>query len=382
MLFKRIKYFFTKIRDYVALSSANFASTIGNAVFWMFFAILLTTEEYGELGYVFGIVYVGYAFGSLGIERLIVVYGVKNKEILQPAYALTIISSITVPVISYLITQDLGISLLIFSAIIWMPYVAEINSRKKYLSYAKAIILYRIFFLSFSFILYFIIGFEGILIGAALAAFMSFKWIIRFIKNKKISITTLRSKSHFMIFSYVSLITITFFFWGDKIVIGPVFGFEVLGYYTFASHYAYLLNSIPLSLMVYLLPQEAQNIQNKKLKKYAVIFSAILILILILLAPHIVNNFFPKFNESIPSMQVMTLGILPWIVSTIFESTFLGKGKSIYVLYATGSLTGSYLVLLIILGFEFGLIGLSFAFLISSIIRAIVSLVLYKKFLN
>ena len=54
--------------------------------------------------------------------------------------------------------------------------------------------------------------------------------------------------------------------YGDKILIGSIFGFSMLGNYYFAFQVFMLLDTIPKSISQYLLPQEAEGKKNKKLK--------------------------------------------------------------------------------------------------------------------
>lgn len=77
-------------------------------------------------------------------------------------------------------------------------------------------------------------------------------------------------------------------------------------------------------------------------------------------------------------MQIMIWSIIPWIISVIIESSFLGHGRSNIVLISTAAQAGTSFILLIVLGTQFGLIGLAIAFLGSFIVRGII--VIYAQF--
>ena len=370
---------FKKINDKIALGSANLISTIINSLFWIFLASILTKESYGELGFLFAVAYSGWAFANVGIDKLIIVYGSKNEDIYQPAYAFTIISAAIVSSISYVITQNIETSVLIWGFMIFMVHISKLNSNKQFVEQAKHTILYRILTIIFSLLLYLVMDINGIILGGALASIPASKWIYDLLKTKKIKIQALRPKLKFMIHNYFSILTLTLFVSGDKLLIGLLFGFSVLGSFTFALQYVYALNAIPVTLMMYLLPHEAQNIENKKLKIYSIILSVILAILLIILAPYIIEGFFPKYQEAIVPMQITSVGIIPWVISIIFEARFIGKEKSKVVLIATSTQTGIYFLLLILLGFEYGIIGFSIAFLISIIIRCIIDTAAYLK---
>jgi len=231
----------------------------------------------------------------------------------------------------------------------------------------------------FSLSLYLVLDINGIILGTALAAIPALKWIYEFLKTKKIKIHALRPKLKFMLQNHFSILALTFFVAGDKLLIGQLFGYSILGSFTFALQYVYVLNAIPVSLMMYLLPHEAQNIENKKLKIYSVILSVILAIFLLTIAPYIVEGFFPQFQDAIVPMQITSLGVIPWTISIIFEARFIGKEKTKVVLLSTSTQTGSYLLLLLFLGNEYGIIGFSIAFLISIIIRCIINTSAYLK---
>jgi len=101
---------------------------------------------------------------------------------------------------------------------------------------------------------------------------------------------------------------------------------------------------------------------------------------LIILAPVFVSNFFPHFQEAVLPMQIMVVGMIPLIISIIFEASFLGRENSRIVLISNGIQTGSYFILLLVLGPELGLVGFALSFLISIIIRCIVNIIAYKIF--
>jgi O-antigen/teichoic acid export membrane protein len=120
---------------------------------------------------------------------------------------------------------------------------------------------------------------------------------------------------------------------------------------------------------MYLLPQESEGSQNKKIKIFSVVIAGIIALISIIIGPIVIKNFFPNYYESIIPMQILSIGIIPFTILYIQEAQFLGKEKSRAVLITTSLSLVSYFTLIVILGKEFGLIGIAIAFLISLTIR-------------
>jgi len=160
------------------------------------------------------------------------------------------------------------------------------------------------------------------------------------------------------------------FWWGDKLIIGLVFGFSVLGSYLLAAQYLMLLNTIPSALVTYLLPKESQGKPNKTIKILSVGVSCILVIVAVSVVPHAIDAFFPDYQESILPAQIMSIAIIPITIHTIFESQFIGKEMPRIPLIGTGLQTITYFSLIILVGMEFGIIGIAIAFLISTVTRA------------
>jgi O-antigen/teichoic acid export membrane protein len=128
-----------------------------------------------------------------------------------------------------------------------------------------------------------------------------------------------------------------------------------------------------MALMVYLLPQESQGMRNRKLKKYSVLLSLVIVSLSIVIIPILIQTIFPMYEESIIPIQIMSIGIIPITISVIFESFFLGREQTQLVLIAISLQTGLYFLLIITLGNQLGLIGIAISFLISTIVRSIFS---------
>ena len=349
-----------------------------SGLFWLIFAALIGISEYGELGYLISISQVGYAIASLGLSHLIVVYGAKKEDVYSSAFLLGIISTTIVSVIIYYIIQNISVIVLMWGLLIFMLFQSEQNSKKKYISYAKYGITQRALIIIFALGLYFILEIDGIILGSALACFVGSKAIYNFFKNRELSLSKLKPKLGFIRNVYFTNLITTFFWWGDKLLIGQMFGFVILGNYQLAVQYILLLHAIPVALMVYLLPQEAQGLENKRLKITALFISIILSIVSFLAIPYAVNNLLPDYHNSIEAMQLMSFAIIPIVISTIIESVFLGREKSNFVLAAICIQVGFYFSLILVLGNQFGLMGIALSFLISTIARSIFYLISYQ----
>ncbi|HLA21900.1 MAG TPA: hypothetical protein VJZ17_00470, partial [Nitrosopumilaceae archaeon] len=161
------------------------------------------------------------------------------------------------------------------------------------------------------------------------------------------------------------------FWWGDKLLIGSLFGFSMLASYQFAAQYLLLLETFPRSLAQYLIPKESVGKKNKKLKIFSPIVASLIALVSILAIPYGINTFLPEYHDSILLGQILSISIIPLSISTVQQSQFLGKEKSSVVLIGSILQTGLYFLLIIWLGQSFGLMGIAIGFLASTTVRAI-----------
>ena len=105
----------------------------------------------------------------------------------------------------------------------------------------------------------------------------------------------------------------------------------------------------------------------------------ILALIGALVIPQVIPIFFPDFNESTELIPLMSLAIIPSTISGLYNSKFLAREKSNYVVVANIT---SMLVLIIgifTLGQSLGVVGLAYSFFISALSRAVFYFCLNKK---
>ena len=373
ILLDKIKTLISKIKDQTALGTSNIIAAAINGFFWFVIASFVEKIEYGEIGYLISIATVGAAFANIGFNNLIIVYGAKNEKVFSPTYTLGLITSISAAIIAFVLTENIVVGLLIWGMMIFSLMMSELNSRKKYVTYSKLTIIRRTIAVVFALGLYPILGLEGIILGYFLATLPGILGLYKYIKTEKIGISVLKPKSRFMLEQYSTSLIGVLFWWGDKIIIGTLFGFQVLGSYQLAGQYLFFLNAIPMALMVYLLPQESQGIRNRKMKKYSVLLSLVIVSLSIVIMPILVQTIFPMYEESIIPIQIMSIGIIPITISVIFESFFLGREQTQLVLIAISLQTGLYFLLIITLGNQLGLIGIAISFLISTIVRSIFS---------
>ena len=171
--------------------------------------------------------------------------------------------------------------------------------------------------------------------------------------------------------AYVTRLSEVLFAYGDKLLIGALYGFLMLGNYFFAAQYLFLMDAIPRSIAQYLLPQESEGKGNKKIKILSVVIAVIIVVISIIFVPVGVKTFFPKFEESIILIQIMSLAIIPTAIYQIQITEFLGRENSRIVMIGSVSQAVLFLMFVVVLGNSFGLTGIAIGLVISAVFRVI-----------
>jgi len=259
--------------------------------------------------------------------------------------------------------------------------IAGINSQKRYGKLSGYRILRSIATIIFALILYQYLGITGIILGYFIATLFIVKEIHILLKGRKIDFSTLRTKLAFTTYSFINGLSNVFFYYGDKAIIGVIFGFSMLASYQLAGQYLLLLEGIPRSIMVYLVPQESEGHKNKKIKIFSLVVSILIAIVSILAIPIAVTEILPDYEDAIIPIQILSLSVIPLTLSAILQSEFLGKENSRAVLIGGILQSGLYLRFIPLLGIPFGLEGIAIGLLIAVTVRTIFNS-LVVKFLN
>ncbi len=364
-------FFRTNLKDLMSLGSANFFVSIIGALFWLYVAKILDKTEYGELGYLFSFAALAGGLSLMGFGTLIVVYEPKKENVFPASYVIVMIASAIGAVIVFIFIQNIIVSFLVMGLASFEVILQGILAKKHYKKFSKYFILRQMVSVGLAIFFFQIWGINGILFGYFLGTLIAFKELYPLMKNKKIEYSILRPKIRFISETFSLRISRNVIHWGDKLLIGALFGFTSLGSYYFASQYMRLLYAFPKTIAQYLLPQEAEGKNYKKLKLVSILAACLVALISIVAISYGIHIFFPKFTETILPIQIMSISIIPHIISQIQITEYLGKGNSRMVLKANIFQVTLYLLLIIGLGQSFGLMGLAFAFLIATTLKPI-----------
>lgn len=363
--------FSKKLKEFVTLGSSNFISSVIFGLFWLSIATFLTKTDYGQLGFFIAIVNVASIISLSGVQHTIMVYEPKKYNIIPASTAWVLITSIVSAIVVFVLFQNFLVSIMVVGMTFFLLTTSALLSKEKYRVFSKYRLLQAVVTVIISIIFYQIFGINGILLGYFLSYLFILKELFPLLKNKKIEFSILKSKIGFMTHAYANRLSQVFLYWGDKLVIGTMFGLTMLASYHFAAQYFLLLQTIPRSMDQYLLPQEAGGQPNKKAKQFFIGLSCLVVLVSIFVIPYGVTNFLPKYQESIFPMQIMSLGIIPSSIIAIQNAQFMGKENSRIVFIGSVFQAATYFVLIIVLGQFYGLIGFAIGFVSAQLIRVI-----------
>ena len=361
----------SKIKNLSSLLTSTILGNGVSAIFWLYLADLLGQESYGELGYLISIAGITSNVVLVGGEYVMTVYTARNMNIQSVLYLISLVTSGISAIILYIIFQNIGLSAYVIGFVIFMLVISEIQGRKLYQNYAKNFLLQKFFFVFFAFVLFHIIGEEGILLGYAFSFLLFSKRMIISLKTKKFDFKFLREKSGFIANNYSLDLAGVLRGEIDKLMIAPLFGFGLLGNYYLGLQIVSILSIIPGVVFTYLLPRDASGESTKKLRMVTIFSSFVFALIGIFVAPNVLTILFPQYQESVALIPVLSLSVIPITISSMYTSKFLGEEKSSFVLIAYLLSFITLVLTILLLSEKLGVNGLAYAYLLSSTVQAI-----------
>jgi len=363
---------FSTISEFGSISLGNIIGSSFGVIFWFYFAAILSIKEYGEISHLIGIATLTAFIGTLGLSYIPLTYSTKEYEKLR-GQAAAFLSILIVPIsfiLFFLLEQKftiipfIGLSLFLFSS----SDLLGVKHRKEY---SIIYVLSKIGQLSLSIVFYTLFGIEGILLGFGISLIILNYRYIYSLKFFDFKFNQIFAHLKFAIGANGASLTLILTGWFDKLLIGPIFGFESQGTLHFGIQILIGLSILPVSLMQFLIPEETSGNKRKRLKLFALLFSVILGLVMFIVAPIIVDMLFDKYVESIETTKFLALGIIPLTYSTLANSTYIARGKSRLVLIGSILFVISEIITLIVLGYLMSLEGMVLGVLISLCIQSI-----------
>lgn len=363
-----------KILGLKGLASIGFADIVGSGItslFWFYIATVLSPAEYGEIHYHVGFAGIASYVSMFGTLNSIQVYTAKNVKVQSTLYfiSLSIGAVSSIVLISFLGRIDT--SLLLIGYIINNSAIGYILGKGDYSGYAKHVIAQKILTLVLGLLFYYVFGANGIIYALSLS-YVSFGIIIyRVFKEIRINFGTLKARMGFIVNNYLLFLLGGFSGGIDKLVIGSLLGFSLLGNYSLAMQLFGVLLMFSSIIFKFVLTEDSSGNPNKKLKKFTMIGAIIVTILGIIISPSIISLFFPKYREIITTIQIMSLAVIPTTLTMINSSNLLALEKSRFVL--VGNATALFIIImgLITLGPLFGTVGAGITFVLSTTAEAI-----------
>ena len=167
----------------------------------------------------------------------------------------------------------------------------------------------------------------------------------------------------------------------DKLFIVPILGFSSTGIYQLNLQILFAFEMIPLTLHSFLLSEESSGNRHSKLIFSILLISIISSITLIIFCEILIDIFFPKYIEGVPSLQILIITLIPLTISSILNAKLQSIGST-KVGFSAVIRIGILIILLSTLGNWYGLIGLSLSVLISTICYTVFTSLLYFKTKN
>ena len=122
----------------------------------------------------------------------------------------------------------------------------------------------------------------------------------------------------------------------DKIIIGPIFGFALLGNYALGMQFYMVFLIIPTIVFQYILPRDASGNPSIVLKKITILASIGIASLGIVFSPMVIKFLFPGFIEATIIVQIISLAVIPGTINYMYISKFLGNLQNKIILMSSG----------------------------------------------
>ena len=367
---KRIKPFLSKIKDLTHVGIANVVGTGILSIFWMFLASVLEPDGYGKVSYLLAIANIASVAAFLGAGQTIIVYIAKGLKLHHTIYILSLITGVISATLVFLVQASIEVSIYVIGYIIFNLVIHEVLGAKLYTKYSKFVISQRIMLVILATIFYFSFGINGIILGYGISFLPYSIFLYRGFKGAKIDFSQIKPKVGFMMNNYGRDLSKILSRSLDKLIILPLLSATILGNYQLAFQVLIVLTLIPTIVYQYVLPRQASGIQNKKIKGLAVVASIVISFIVLFAAPIIIPTIFPKYENVLDIIQIMSFAVIPMSITLMHTSKFLALEKSRHVIISAAIFLLVQIFGIIILGDKYGAVGLGVATLLAAISEA------------
>ena len=374
--------FLQRIKELVTLGSGDVIGSVLSAIFWFYLASQIKPDAYGEIHWFLGIVGIFSYVALFGTLNTITVYSAKNIKIQSTLYLISLIAGAILSFVVILVFPsfyEIDSGILLIAYVINTLALGDLLGRKLYSTYSKYVLTQKGLTLGLGLLFFYYFGYDGILFALALSYVFYIKRIFIIFREQKINFNLVKERIGFITNNYMVFLLAGFNGQIDKIIIAPLLGFTLLGNYSLVLQAVTIMMIFSAIFYKYILPQDSSGKNTKNLKIFAIIVSISISLVGIFLGPTLIEVFFPKYLEAKDAIQIMSVVIAPSTIALILESQFLGSEKSRVVLI--GAIISLVILIcgMIILGLNFGIIGLAWSFIIATSAKTVFLLFAHYK---
>lgn len=374
----KIKDFIFRFRDISTLGIADIGSSIIGAMFWFFTASLVSVENYGQIGYFLAISSIVSILSLAGASNMLLVNLPKGVKIQPPMFLISIICGLISSTILFFIFFKFEVSIAIIGFVVFNLVISELLGLRLYKTYLRYVITQKILMVVFGISFYYLFGPYGVILGVGLSYLSYCVRIIKIFKGEKIDFSLIKTRSGFLMNSYIYDLSNALIGSFDKIIIGPLFGFIILGNYQLGMQFWSVLIIIPNVFYKFLITQEAGGNSTGKMTKFVILIAIVLALLGIFVSPIILPILFPKFIHAADILQIISFAVIPNAISLIFISKFMACEKIRVVLFGSIVFLGVQIPSIILLGSEYGINGIAASIVLSESIQTIYYVIMRK----
>ena len=371
--------FFKKNQDLSFLGLSSIIPSLVLAGFWFILAIFIEPDEYGKIAFVLAIAMLAVRICYLGVGDAVIVNSAKDPKVIPTIYFVTILSGIIASIIVYFVYFDIGISVYVIGFVLFSLTVTKMLGKQQYKKYSYSLIIQSILQLGLTLLLYFLMGIGGVVLGFGISFLFTAYLVIPTLREYKINLAYFKSNLFFIGPSYIATLLKSASGTIDKIILLPILGYAAIGNYHLALQFFGILLVFPSILIKYLLPQRSVGKENKKFEIYAILISITLGVLGFFLAPVVVPMIFPKFLVTIEILPMISLAIIPKVITSLILVRFTAKKQSVPPLLGGSAFTVIHLGMLLILADTIGLFAVGLGFLLGSIFETIILYMIYLK---
>jgi O-antigen/teichoic acid export membrane protein len=362
---------------YVGLG--NFIALGVGGLFWFVIASMLTAEDYGELNYYISVASVTSVISMLGLGTTVITYVAKGSKKIASQANFVVLLSNAIGAVALMTITNYYTGLLLVGISFFSMTISETLGMKLYKKYFLLLVAERATQIGLAIALYYAIGLQGVIIGYTLGALTFSYSFFRSLRNISFDVSELKSRFAFLLHNYAFNISETLALHADKLIIAPVFGFTVLGFYQLGFQFLMVLGVIPASLFYYLLPQFSSGNKKGNVIYVALILATLFASIAPIIIPVLIDMFFREYIGVILTAQIMSIGIVPMTINSILNSSLLAKGHSKNVLVGAIVYISSLLILFYLLGTLVGVVGLGISVVVSLSLQSLVLFLLSRR---